>query len=198
MRNLLEKFFSFVFVMAVGVSAGAAASDYGVVFGFRSQSGDLDTALSTTATSKSAIGYQLGVTTSFQLSGALNFRTGLMYMERPLKISSTTGTAGEADIKLTYFDVPALLSFKFEDYAAIYGGVNLSMNLSKSLSGTGSYATTTVNEVKSMLVPIVLGAAFRFAPQIGADVFFETIPGETAQYYKSYRAVGVNLLYFLD
>jgi hypothetical protein len=175
----------------------AAASDYGAVIGFRSQSGDLDPATSTGYTSKAAIGYQLGVTTSFQVSGPLNFRTGLMYVERPLKVSSSA-TGDEADYRFTYFDVPALLSYKFDDYAAIYAGVSLSVNLSNSATGKGILSTVKVTDAKSLVVPILLGAAFRFAPQIGADVFFETVPGDLALGLKSYRAVGINLLYFFD
>lgn len=188
---------TFAFSILVGASAMAAASDYGAVFGFRSQSGDLDPATSTGVTSKAAIGYQLGITTSFQMNGPLNLRTGLMYVERPLKVS-VTANGDEADYKLTYFDVPVLLSYKFEDYAAIYAGVSLSVNLSNSASGKGTLSTAKITDAKSLIVPISLGAAFRFAQQIGADVFFETVPGDLALGLKSYRAVGVNLLYFFD
>ncbi|MBL7670451.1 MAG: outer membrane beta-barrel protein [Bdellovibrionaceae bacterium] len=197
MKSALRIMVIFASTLLFGASAMAAASDYGAVFGFRSQSGDLDPATTTTNTSKAAIGYQLGITTSFQMSGPLNLRTGLMYVERPLKVSSIA-SGDEADYKLTYFDVPVLLSYKFEDYAAVYAGVSLSVNLSSSASGKGSLSAAKVTDAKSMIVPITLGAAFRFAPQIGADVFFETVPGELALGLKSYRAVGVNLLYFFD
>jgi hypothetical protein len=191
----MKKMFLFLVSMIVSVAASAAASDYGVIAGFRSQSGDVT---DTTVSTSSGTGYQLGLTASFPLSGDLNFRTGFMYVERPIKISVTAAPTNTADIKLTYFDLPATLSYKVADYAAIYGGLIIGMNLSKTYSGTGVFATGTVTDVKSMITPIVLGAAFRFAPQIGADVFFESFGSDMASGYKNYRAVGANFVYYLD
>ena len=191
MKNVLVLLVS----MIISVAASAAASDYGVVAGFRSQSGESADA---TVSTSSATGYQLGLTASFPLSGDLNFRTGLMYVERPIKFAVTATPTNTAGLKLTYFDIPLTLSYKVADYAAVYGGLLLGMNLSKSYAGTGVFAGQTVTDIKSMITPIVIGAAFRFAPQIGADVFFETFGSEVAAGYKNYRAVGANFVYYFD
>lgn len=188
----MKKIFALAVSFIIGSSALAAGSDYGIAAGFRSQSGEID---STTQTTSAAAGYQVGAVASFEISGALNFRTGLMYVERPLKVNITS--SGEsADIKITYFDIPATLAYKFAEYASVYGGVHLAANLSNSVSGPGYAGKLT--DVKSMVVPITIGAVFRFAPQIGADLFFETMSGDVALGLKNYRAVGANLLYFFD
>ena len=183
-----------LFSMFLGLNVFAAASDYGVEIGFRSQSADT---ASTTETTKAGVGYQMGASGSFQLGGALNLRTGLMYVERPIKLAAVS-TTDTADVRLTYFDVPVTLSYKFEDYASVYAGVALSLNLSNTISGTGYLAASKITNAKSMLVPITFGAAFRFAPQMGVNLFFETIPGDLADNYKNYRAVGANFLFYFD
>lgn len=190
----MKKLLFAVFSVFISSAALADAMDYGLIAGFRSQSGDIDTSGQSV---KSAVGYQLGAIGNLKLHDSILLRSGLMYVERPTKLS-VDGTNAEADAKLTYFDVPVNLAFKFEDYASIYFGVNLSLNLSSSLSASGGYPASKLNDVKSMVVPITLGADFRFAPQMGANLFFETLSGEVAQGLKNYRAVGANFIYYFD
>jgi hypothetical protein len=49
-----------------------------------------------------------------------------------------------------------------------------------------------------MVMPLTIGAQFKFLPNIGANVFFETVSGELARGVENSRAVGVNLLITLD
>lgn len=190
MKNILYIIIS-VFISS---AAFAQAMDYGLIVGFRSQSGDISTS---GASVKSAVGYQLGAISNIKFHDMFGLRTGLMYVERNTKFSYDA-TAAEADAKLTYFDIPLNLAIKFEDYASVYVGVNLSMNLSNSLSGSGYWSGSKFTDVKSMVMPFTLGADFRFAPQIGANLFFESISGELAAGVKNYRAVGANFIYYFD
>lgn len=165
-------------------------ADMGVEVGFRSQSG----AGASGTSAKSETGYQAGVVGQFPLSGQLAARAGLMYTQRPLTVTDDT-TQQSTKAQLNYFDVPVALMYKFDDAAGVFAGVVLGMNLDSSCSGV---AGCKINDPKSMVTPFQLGASFKFAPQVGATVYFETMSGDVAQNLSNYRAVGANLLITFD
>jgi hypothetical protein len=154
-------------------------------FGFKWNSADYDSTLLPGVTNKQEIGFQLGASAVFDFAPSFGLKTGLFYSERPIT-SEVAGTTTKS--KITYFEVPAFFMFKFEDYAGVYVGPSLAMKL----------GTDNVTDAKSMVVPITFGAQFKFLPNMGANIFFETVPSELAKGVKSSRAVGVNLLITLD
>lgn len=163
------------------------ASDFSFEAGFRQQSGDSVVGTSTS----SQVGYQLGGIGLFPISQNLFFRSGLFYTQRPLLVS-TSGV--ESKYNMTYFDIPATLMYKFEDYGGAYAGIVAGMNLDHTCSGVGS---CLVADSKSMITPFVFGASFRFAPQIGLNIFFEST-GDVARDLKSFRAVGANFTFSVE
>lgn len=190
MKNLIQKL-----IVLVGVCAVTPiwAAEFSAEAGFRQQSGDGASGITT----KSEVGYQLGMTGSFELNGPLMFRTGLLYTQRPLTFQVTGATSSEAKVSLTYFDVPLTVMYKFEDYGGVYAGLVAAVNLDKSYSGTGSLATNNLTDVKSMITPFILGAAFKFAPGMGVNIYFESA-GDVAKDQKSYRGVGANFMLNFD
>ncbi|KHD89051.1 MAG: hypothetical protein OM95_06290 [Bdellovibrio sp. ArHS] len=167
------------------MSSNALADiDYGLEVGIRSQSGDVDTGASTS----SQMGFQFGATAHFPLSGPLHLRTGLLYTQRPLTIDSTP----ENKVTMNYLDIPVALMYKFEEYAGVFAGVSLGMNLDKNAD------VGTVTGVKSPLVPFLLGASFKFAPDFGIALYYESASGDVADGLKDYRAVGANLQITFD
>ncbi|MFP5518956.1 MAG: outer membrane beta-barrel protein [Bdellovibrionia bacterium] len=163
----------------------ALANDVAIEVGVRSQSGDVESP----ATAKSQLGYQAGATTAFELSGPWYLRTGMLYTQRNLTVENG------ADFKysLNYLDVPVTALYKFEDYAGVFAGVNVSLLFDKSCSGGGC----KVEDAKSLMTPFTFGAAFKFAPQIGGTIYFETAPGEAAKGLENFRAIGANIsIYF--
>ncbi len=82
--------------------------------------------------------------------------------------------------------------FKFMENVGVYGGVNVDFNLSDDCG------SPSCDDVQSLTTPIVIGAAFKFAPQMGANVFFESGSGEVAEGVKDFKAVGVNLMITFD
>lgn len=164
-------------LLSLLMSFSVQAADVAIEVGVRSQSGDVESP----ASAKSQLGFQLGATSAFELSGAWNFRTGMLYTQRPLTVES-----GGTEVKnsMNYLDIPVTVLYKFEEYAGIFGGLNLSMLFDKS---------SEVQDAKSMLTPLVFGATFKFAPQIGGTIYFETAAGEAAQGLENYRAIGINL-----
>lgn len=156
-----------------------------VEVGFKWNSMDVTGASS----NKQAIGFQLGVSTVFDFTPTLGLKTGLFYSERPFEFDSL-GVNYKG--KVTYFEVPAFFMFKFEEYAGVYVGPSLAIKMGSEKS------PGTINDVNGMIVPITFGAQFKFLPNLGINVFFETVPGEVAKGVKNSRAVGANLLIAFD
>lgn len=152
--------------------------------GFKMGSADLQNATST----KQVTGFQLGGSVVLNFTDKFGLKTGLFYVERPFK--SEFAGAVTAEGKVTYFEVPAFLMYKLEDYAGIYAGPSLAMKL-------GDEGTPALTNVKSMITPLTFGAQFKFLPNFGLNLFFESA-GELSTGVNSSRAVGVNLMFALD
>ena len=186
------KYFLSIATLALTLQAFAqrspTAPDYsmaGIEAGFKS-----NTASVTGATSnKQETGFQLGVSGVYNLGDSFGIKSGLFYSERPVTAESGAVTA---KAKITYFEVPVLAMLKFEDYAGVYVGPSVALKMGDEVS------PGTLTGVKSMIVPITLGAQFKFLPNLGVNVFFETVSGELATGIENSRAVGVNLLFTLD
>lgn len=141
------------------------------------------------SSNKQVIGYSIGGSVAFDIVGSLAIKTGLFYNERPFEFDFA-GTSAKG--KITYVDVPALLMFKFEDYAGIYIGPSLSMKLGDEIS------PGTLSGIKGTVMPITFGGQFKFAPNFGVNAYYETVSGDVADGISNSRAVGVNLLITLD
>lgn len=139
---------------------------------------------------KQEVGFQLGVSAVFNLSENFGLKSGMFYTERPFKSEISLNNSPKG--KLTYFEVPVLFMFKFEDFAGAYVGPSLAVKLGDEIT-PGS-----LKDIKSFVVPITFGAQFKFTPVLGANVFFEIVPGDLATDLSNSRAVGVNLLLALD
>ncbi|MEQ1723672.1 MAG: outer membrane beta-barrel protein [Pseudobdellovibrio sp.] len=185
----MKKIFAlFVLVLSTTAFAQKASSGFSysmpaVEVGFKWNSASI----SASTSDKQVIGYQLGISTVANVSDTFGVRTGLFYSERPFEATVATVTSTG---KITYFEVPVQLMFKIEDYAGVYVGPSIAVKLSSEPSG--------LTDVKSMILPLTFGAAFKFLPNFGANVFFETASVDLASGVSNSRAVGVNLLISLD
>lgn len=176
---------SMAFAQNQKASSGLSYSMPAIEVGFKWNTAKITNSVS----DKQEIGYQMGISTVFNFTENFGLRSGMFYSERPFK-SEFGGTSGSG--KITYFEVPAQVMFKFEDYAGAYVGPSLAVKLGDEAS-SGSLV-----DVKTLIVPITFGAQFKFTPALGANVFFETVPGDLAKDVSNSRAVGVNLLVTLD
>lgn len=181
---------SVLLVLGSFSSVAMAEIDYGLEVGIRSQSGDADATGSST-TSQTAM--QFGGVVHYPISGGWHIRTGMLYTQRPL-IVKTSGSTVENKVAMNYLDVPVAVMYKFEDYAGVFGGISLGMNLDKSCDAPGCVVT----DVKTPILPFIFGASFKFAPHLGATIYFEsygdTVAKSPPDNLKNYRAVGANLL----
>lgn len=173
----------------------AQASDFGIEGGFRSQSGSYNVSGYSTG---SKTGIQVGGVGHFELSGPWYLRSGLFYTQRPIELMLNSPLSGSADLMFTYFDLPAQIMYKFEDYGGVFIGPMVSMLLEKKASGSGGLSGLTITEANSMVIPIQLGATFKFAPQMGATLYYEMMAGGVAKDLDTFRAVGVNFLFTFD
>lgn len=171
-------------------SVAFADIDYGLEVGVRQQAGEVD---NSGYSAKSQMGLQFGGFAHFPLSGALHLRTGMLYTQRPMKVEDDTN-GSEDTVRLNYLDVPVALMYKFEEYAGIYAGLSLGLNIDSS----GDVGGSKVKGVKSTVTPLIFGAFFKFAPQFGANIYFESASGDVADGLKNYRAVGANLAITFD
>lgn len=181
-----------IFVATFAVAAMASA-DYGLEVGFRQQSA----ASPTGSTANSQNGAQIGLSSSFALGGPLGLRVGYIYTQRPVAYKDDQ-TGDVVKVGLNYFDIPVALAYRFEDFASVFAGISLGLNLDSSCSGTGC----KVQDVTGLVTPFQLGASFKFAPQLGATVFYEMLSGDVASLngtkLNGYKAVGVNLMITFD
>ncbi len=178
-----------IFALTSLISVYSMAIGFGVEGGFRQQSGDVATGYSTS----SQVGYTFGAVGYMDISEKLAFRSGIMYTQRPLKVTSDQ-TKESSNVSMTYFDVPVGLMLKFEEWMGAYAGVALSVNLDKTSSNTN---VIKLQDVKSLVVPFQFGVTFKFMPEMGLNLYFEQF-GDVADGLKSYRSVGANLLFTMD
>ncbi len=158
----------------------------GLEGGFRWSSADAKNSTS----NKQTLGFQIGGSGVFDIATNFAIKSGLFYTERAFK--NSFGSATEVTGKITYFDIPVLLMFKFEDYAGVYLGPALSFKMSDEIS------QDSLQNVKGSVVPFLVGGQFKFAPNMGVNIYFESVSGAIADNLENSRSVGANLLLTFD
>lgn len=156
--------------------------------GFKWNSMDLD---GSTA-NKQSLGWQIGGSTVINFNEDFGLRTGLFYSERTFKADYALG---DVKGKITYADVPLHFMFKLEDYAGIYIGPSISTKIGDEVSTSSPTGVTSLTGVKSMIIPITFGAAFKFQENMGINIFFETIGSSLADHVTASRGIGANFMF---
>lgn len=172
------------------VSFSAYAQDVGVVVGVRSDNADGNNNVKITGKT----GFQAGVIAKFDMTGALQLRTGFVATQRAYEYSITTPAILNDEFKMTYFEIPAGVLWKFSDYGGVFAGPAISLNLSKSCPG-GDCAGAEVN---SSPLSFQFGGSFKVAPQVGFEVYYETMLNDIAKDVKSGRSLMANLMITFD
>ncbi|WP_409479034.1 hypothetical protein [Pseudobdellovibrio sp. HCB154] len=180
-----------IFSMVSVAQAEVAYSMPALEVGFKLNTMDLDGATS----NKQSQAFQGGGSIVFDFGDSgFGLKTGLMYSERTFK---NEALLSNLEGKITYFDVPLHLMFKFEDYAGIFLGPSFSTKLGDECT-TSFGGGCSVPGVKSTIMPLTFGAQFKMAANFGLSLFFETISGKVADNLESSRGVGANLLFVFD
>ena len=178
-------------IVSLSTVPAFADYDFGLEVGIRQQSGDVD---GTDLSSKSQMGMQFGGFLVIPIANQWHIRTGMLYTQRPLEVENDS-TNKNAQLTMNYLDVPVAAMFKFEEYAGIFAGVSLGLNIDHS---SDDKTVADIDNVNSPIIPMLFGASFKFAPNFGATLYFESTGGEVADGLKNYRAVGANLQITFD
>lgn len=167
------------------MSQFAFGSDFTGVIGMRSDSAD---------SLQSRTGYNLGALAFMDLGEKSALRAGFIYTQRSYGVTSGSTVLG--DVKLTYFDVPVGLMYKFSDLAGVFAGGVVAMNVGKECSTT---LGTTCDGIQSMPYGLQLGISFKFHPQIGGEMIYESLSGQkVATNIKDNKAAIVNLKVYFE
>jgi hypothetical protein len=176
-------------VMTCLLSLGAFADDFAVAVGVRSNSAD---AVPTGATVSSKTGFGAGVIGIFDIAPKFQGRTGFLYNQRNLTFKAAST---DEDVNLAYIDIPVTAMYRFADYAGAFAGPVLALLASKDCKVTGGCP----KDPESMSLGLQFGASFKFAPQMGGEVYYETIPSEFwKDIAKNAKTVGFNLLFTFE
>lgn len=179
-------------VLVLMIGQMAIANDFAAVLGFRSNSADAVTS-GVNVNSKTSFG--LGVLGFMDLNEALQFRSGFLYNQRNYQTS--VGTT-ETDLNIAYVDIPVTLMYKFADYAGVFAGPVVSLLASKECKVSGGTCSIT-KDPESMVLPIQFGVSFKFAPQMGAELYYEMTSSDFwKDTLKNSRTVGANFLYTFE
>ncbi len=178
-----------IWTLSLIVSSAALANDFGLALGVRSNSADAPSGSGATVSTKT--GFGVGAIGFFDISGKLQGRTGFLYNQR----NYTATTFGmDVDINLAYVDIPLTAMYKFADYAGVFAGPVLALLASKECK-VGGGSCSFSNNPESSNIGLQFGASFKFAPQLGGEFYYETIPTKFIKGdLENARTVGANLL----
>lgn len=186
--NLMMKVVAAAVVALISVSA--LAQDVGVVVGVRSDNADGNNNVKITGKT----GFQAGVVAKFDMTSALQLRSGFLATQRSYEYSITTPAILNDEYKMTYFEIPVGVLWKFSDYGGVFAGPAISLNLSKSCPGGDCSGT----EVNSSPLSFQFGGSFKVAPQVGFEVYYESMLNDVSKDVKSGRSLMANLMITFD
>ena len=173
------------------MAASAYAGDFAVALGYRSNSAD---AVPSGWSSSSMAGYGVGAVGFFDFAPNWQARVGFLYNQRNTKISNAAGT-GDLQLTANYLDIPVTAMYRFADYGGVFLGPVIGLGAGQSCSASGTASCAGLKNPESSIFGYQFGASFKFAPQLGAEIYYEAIPSEYwKDAEKNMKTVGLNLL----
>ena len=179
-------------VLTMLVSLTAMAENQGaLLLGFRQNAASTDV---DGASIESKIGYNFGGIALIDLTEKLKLRTGFIYAQRDVdaKVGSDT-----TEYKLTYFDIPVTLYVPVSDMVGVFGGITRGLKSSVSCSNKDG-SSCTVDDAKSSIMPFIIGANFKIAPELGFEMYFEKGSEEIVKSVQDFTTVGANVFYTFE
>lgn len=142
----------------------AHAYEMGVTFGMQTTDVDTDSA---GVEMNAGSDLYAGVLGFIEAGDGGYLRTGAFISMR--KYESEFGSI-TAEQSLTSIDVPLTYLFMFSEYAGVFGGAKLGLNISDDCSIEGSNAQCTDADIEALHYATTLGVHFRFVPNFGIEV----------------------------
>lgn len=182
MRQILISMIS----LFISFSAHALEAEFAFGGGVKSTSIDAKTA---GVNSEGRTGYQIGAYAFFPFTEQFQLRSGFLYSQRAFNGSFS---GNDYDVKLGYVDIPVTAMYKFSEFGGVYAGPVISFLQGKD------YNRSVISNAKSTEVPFTIGVNFKFAPQIGADVFYEVVSGSVVDGFENMRSFGGSLIIYFE
>ena len=167
----------------------ANAYEMGLTGGMQSTKFKADTAGSDV---DGVAGYYAGILGFIEAGDDSYFRTGVFLSQR--KFESDLGANSTLEGTLTSLDIPLTYMFMFSEYAGVYGGLKLGLNMSDDCSISNSAATCDA-DAESLYYAADVGGHFRFVPNFGLEVDFNMGLSDIAKDVKLETALAVGLFY---
>lgn len=188
MRNIL-----LTVCIALGFSFSASAdNEFALLGGLRS--GSAETSLNNASVS-SKTSYQAGALATLELMDPWFLRTGIIIAGRQVTVGPTN--QGNVDLNFTYVDIPATILFRFTDIAGVFAGPVIAFNQGKEMTCSGA-GTCGAQNVDSVIYPWQLGVSFRFASQMGGELYYEYHSGGLDKNVSNLKTVGANILVYFE
>jgi hypothetical protein len=192
----------FALICGVMISSAAMAQDYGLTIGVHQTTASIDATDTssqlggaTTGSVSGRLGYDLGLTASFELVPSWRFRTGALYDLRPFDYKIPNfGTVG---YNFSYIDVPVNVQYNFTPVVGIYGGMIVGIKASDSQNLPSNASSTVGPNMKSLYPFLNAGLNFTFNDLLGFDVYYESGIGSFSDNGKSYSTFGMHFIYWL-
>jgi hypothetical protein len=165
---------------------------FGGLLGYRSNQAETDIK---SAHVNARGGIQFGIEGLVPLGNSFEIRSGFTYAQRYSEIQNTA--QGTVSVDYAYIDVPATLMYRFVPAVGIFAGPVLGFNQSKNVNCSLA-ATCAAVDVQSVIIPWQLGLNFRFLSQMGAEIFYEYVPGDLSTNISDMKSVGGNLLIYFE
>lgn len=170
--------------LALAIGVQSEANEFAITAGPRFDNADVTTA---GASIEARLSYQAGVLGFMELGGPHFIRGGFEFTTRAYGLKTAGISTGES--RFTNFDIPLTYLYRFSDYGGVLAGPVVSFNFSKDCPGGPCQG------VNSTPIGLQIGASFKIAPQIGAEVYYETLTSKLADGIENPRAF-VGQVYF--
>lgn len=156
--------FLYILTFILVISKAATGYEMGIVGGLNSNSSSTSVAATTI---EGFTGFHVGVIGFAELSNQFSIRSGALYAQRGIDVVSGTSTT---EARLSYLEVPVTVMYMANESIGLFGGAHLGVKISDSCSVNGVSCNLTNPE--SISIGAVLGAQFRFIPNIGGEVSY--------------------------
>ncbi|MGZ3722112.1 MAG: outer membrane beta-barrel protein [Bdellovibrionales bacterium] len=178
------------------ISSAAMAQDYGLTVGVHQTTADYSSSTGSSKNSSGTLGYDAGLTASFELVPSWRFRTGVLYDVRPFELTlpNQANVNDKTKFNFAYLDVPVNVQYNFNPTFGVYGGLVVGIKAGDSTSGAPDGYSS---EMKSLIPFANAGVNLMFNDMIGFDFYVEKGLGEFAKDLKNYSTVGMHFIYWL-
>ncbi len=187
MRQLM----TLVLTLFLGTSAFANDPEFAFAVGFRNTNVDPKGGMTS---SEAGNGIQVGMLGFLPFNEVWGLRSGFLYSQRKYLVSN--GTV-DTEVNTAWLDIPATVMVRFNEYGGVFGGIVLALNQAKDCSQSDG-SPCNIQGLTSSVMPLTFGVSFKFAPQMGAEFYYEHLSGKVSDDSENQRSIGANFAYYFE